>query len=66
MHRETFLLDNLPLMSIINMKLNIRYKEELCDNGRNNYPKLPGLPHDNTIFRIDGIKFTEFVGEIMI
>ena len=48
------------------MKLNIRYKEELCDNSRNNYPKLPGIPHDNTIFRIDGIKFTEFVGEIMI
>ena len=52
-------------MSRLNVECDIRYKSELRDNVRKNDSIPPGLPHEPTIYRIDGIKITDSVGKII-
>ena len=48
------------------MDYDIRSKSELRSNVRNNSPIPPGLPHETTVYIIDGIKSTDLVGEMII
>ena len=62
---DNCLLEDLPLTAIINAQFDIRAKSELRTNVRKNAPIPPGLPHDPTVRRIDGIKIIESVGGII-
>ena len=42
------------------------FNSESGNNVRNNAPISPGLPHDPTVCKIDGIKITDSVGKIII
>ena len=59
------LLDDLPLPVRINGECDIRAKSELRYNVINNSRIPPSLPHERTVYIIDGIKITDSVGEII-
>ena len=59
------LIEDLPLLVVLNVELNIRAQSELHYIARKNSTILPGLYHETTISRIDGIKFIDLVVEMI-
>ena len=62
---DNFLLEDLPLLLIINLQGEIRAKSKLRACVRKNYPIPPVIPHDPTFYIIYGIKISYLVGEII-
>ena len=62
---KNLFLEELSLMARTYLECDIRAKSDLRANVRNNSPIPPGLTHDPKVFRIDGIKITHSVGEII-